>query len=315
MGFPKMIAGAALSAIALCIPAFAQPNERQGQGQAVVTILPAHKGDEAPANISQQDVAIKVNGKESSVTRFTPLRGENGRLELVVLMDSGARSSIGNQLSDIASFIKSLPPDAKVTVGAMQNGIARLAGPLTADHEAAAKGLRLPMGEPGSSASPYFCLSDLATHWPSNDQSARREVIMITDGVDYYHPTLDLDDPYVNAAIRDAARARLVIYSIYWQNRGRFDRTEYANTIGQNLLQQVTQATGGNSYWIGMGNPVSVTPYLEDIGHRLKNQYELSFIAPFGNKPEVADLKLKVNGIAGKVAAPGQVFVSRAIQQ
>lgn len=311
MRFINWKAGVALGAIAFCAPAFAQPNEGQGQGQAVVTILPSH--NEAPAQIGQQDVSIKVNGKDSTVTGLKPLRGENGRLELVILMDNGARSSFSSQLGDIADFVKALPPDTKVTLAYMQNGMARMTGPLTADRNAVLKGLRIPMGEPGASASPYFCLSDLAKHWPSNDQEARREVVMITDGVDYYHPSLDLDDPYVDAAIKDAVRARLVVYSIYWQNRGRFDRTLYANTLGQNLLQQVTQATGGYSYWIGIGNPVALQPYLQDIQHRLQNQYELSFVAPLGNKQQVADLKLRVNGIAGKIAAPGQVLVSRSM--
>jgi len=71
----------------------------------------------------------------------------------------------------------------------------------------------------------------------------------------------------------------------------------------------VTQATGGNSYWQGLGNPVSFQPFLQDIQRRLQNQYEVGFTAPV-KKAEVANLKLKVNGISGKVAAPGEVYVT-----
>ena len=93
----------------------------------------------------------------------------------------------------------------------MQNGRAVFSGPLTPNHATAAQQLHLPLGAPGADASPYFCLSDLAKRWPSNDRAARREVIMITDGVDYYHLQYDPEDPYVQAAIQDLVRANLVV--------------------------------------------------------------------------------------------------------
>jgi hypothetical protein len=300
----------AAGAMLLAVPIFAQ-NEGQGQGQAVITVLPAHD-KEVPANLTQQDLTIKVNGKDSTITNFTPLRGANSPVELVVVMDSGARTTLGTQLGEIQDFVKSLPPDAKVTLGYMENGVTRLSGPLTTDHNAALKGLHIPAGFVGEDASPYFCLSNLAKNWPSNDRTARREVVMVSDGIDPYYRGVDLDDPYMDAAISDSVRSGVVVYSIYWENKGRFSRTLWGNTIGQNLLLQVTQATGGNSYWEGLGNPVSFQPYFRDIQRRLQNQYEVSFTAPV-KKAEVANLKLKVNGISGKVDAPGEVYVGRGM--
>jgi hypothetical protein len=195
----------------------------------------------------------------------------------------------------------------------MQNGVARFSGPLTADRAEALRGLHITAGAPGSSASPYFCLSDLAKRWPSNDREARREVVMITDGVDYYNPRYDPDDPYVQSAVTDSVRAGLVVYSIYWQNRGRMDSTRYETNAGQNLLLQVTQATGGNSYWEGYGNPVSFEPFFKDLDRRLQNQYELSFTSALKGKPDVETMKLKVSGVAGKIDAPQQVLVNRAM--
>ncbi len=311
MSLLKVKAAIAAGALLLAVPVFAQ-NEGVGRGQAVVTVLPAH-GNEVPASLTQQDLSVKVNGKDSTITKWTPLRGANDRLELVVMMDSGARSSLSTQLSDIADFVKSLPPESKVTLAYMENGVARLTGPLTTDHNAALKGLHIPSGIAGGSASPYFCLSNLAKNWPSNDRSARREVVMISDGVDYYDARFDPQDPYMQAAISDSVRAGLVVYSIYWENKGRFDRTMLGNTAGQNLLLQVTQATGGNSYWEGLGNPVSFRPFFQDLQRRLQNQYELSFTAPLKNKPEISNFKLKVNGISGKVDAPGEVYVARSM--
>jgi hypothetical protein len=287
--------------------AFAQ-NENQGEGSAIITVLPKNSKDAAP-DISQQTIHVEVNGKQSQITGWQPLRGANAPVEVVLLVDDGARESLGREFDDITQFIRSLPPNVRFTIGYMENGRAALAGPFSTDRAKAAQELHLPLGLAGESASPYFCLSDLAKRWPSNDLSARREVILITDGVDYYHPQYDPEDPYVQDAMRDSVQAHLVVYSIYWRNTGRFDRTRYANDAGQNLLLEVTAATGGNSYWEGFGNPVSLSPFFEDFGLRLKNQYELGFQAPLRGKPELADLKVKISAPGAKITAPQQTWV------
>jgi hypothetical protein len=291
----------------LAVPAFGQ-SEGQTQGQAVVTVLP-DKNAQAP-NVSPRDLQVKINGKDATITNFQPLRGDNDRLEVVLMLDGGARSSLSTQFGDIKNFVNSLPPDAKATLAYMEYGTARLVSPLTTDRNAVLKGLRIPAGMPGENASAYVCLSDLAKHWPSQDRSARRIVVMITDGVDYYDPHYDPQDPYMEAAITDSVRSGLVVYSIYWQNQGRFDRTWYANNAGQNLLMQVTQATGGNSYWQGMGNPVSFQPFFKDLDRRLQNQYEIAFTAPV-SKPGVESMKVKSSTNGAKVDAPQQVYVGR----
>ena len=135
---------------------------------------------------------------------------------------------------------------------------------------------------------------------------------MITDGVDYYELRYDPDDPYVQTAIQDAARAHLVVFSIYWRNVGRVDRSGYENAAGQNLLLEVTDATGGNSYWIGTGDPVSLQPYFEDFSRRLNNQYELGFSAPLRGKAEVESLKVKVTAPDVKVTAPQKAWIAPA---
>ncbi len=233
---------------------------------------------------------------------------------MVVLIDDGARQSLGLQLPDIAKFIQALPPNAKVAVAYMQNGRAVFGGPLSTDRAAAIRELHLPFGgEAGASASPYFCLSDLAKHWPSTDAHARREVIAVTDGVDDYNRRYDPEDPYVQAAIEDSVRAHLIVYSIYWRNSGFADRTNYAAFSGQGLMAELTDATGGKSYWEGNGNPVSFQPYLADINDRLDNQYELDFMTPEGGKPQMASLKLKVAAQV-KFDAPQQVYVHPVTQ-
>ena len=290
-------------------PAMPEAATVQGEGKAIVTVLPK-KDREAPVNVTLQDVQAKVNGRDSNATGWVPLRGSDGRLELVVLMDSSARTSRGQQLADVSTFIQSLPADTKVALGYMENGRAVMAGPLSADHALVVRGLHLPAGTVGSSGGPYFCLSDLARHWPSNDNGARHEVLLITDGVDTYEPRYDPADPYVEAAMNDSIRAGLVVYSIYWTDRGRYDNTAAGADAGQNLLAALTQTTGGYNYWTGNGNPVSFAPFFEDLSWRLQNQYRLSVDGRLRDKPAVETLNLKVGGPAAKVYAPQRVFVT-----
>jgi hypothetical protein len=244
------------------------------------------------------------------VTNFTPLQDSNSPVELVLLIDGGARTSLGSQFSDLEKFVTEMPPNTRMAIAYMQNGRAAFSSQLSSNGADVLKGLHVSNGFPGSNASPYFCLSDLAKNWPSHDRTARREVLMITDGVDNYDRRFNPDDPYVDAAINDSVRAGVIVYSIYWKDMGRANNTEYANNAGQNLLQMVTQATGGNSYWQGMGNPVSLQPFLQDLRRRLNHQYELSFSAPSNGKPEVASLKVDLKVPSAKVAAPQRVLVT-----
>jgi hypothetical protein len=299
----------AAGAMLVSTSAFAQ-GEKDGQGQAIVTILPKHDGDQAP-NVSAQDLTIKVNGKDTKVSNFESLRNATDPIELVILIDSSARTSLGRQFDDITQFVNTLPPNVRVTFGYMMNGNSNLTGPFTTDHAAALNGMHLPAGGAGVNSSPYFCLSDLAKRWPSRETNVRREVVMVTDGVDEYNRRYDPEDPYVQAAIDDAVRAHLIVYTIYWTNRGRFDQTQYANNAGQNLMLAVTQATGGKSFWEGMGNPVSFQPYFEELTRRFKNQYELSFAVPMNGKPQIDTFKLKFKAAGSEVDAPEQVFVAR----
>jgi hypothetical protein len=307
----QLFALLAAASLLAASPAPAADQSQQGQGQAVVTIL---NGNEIPGGISQDALHLKVGGKDTQITGWTALQSPASPIEVVVLIDNDARGSLGTQMSDISKFIRGLRPDAKAAVAYMENGRAVLAGPFTADHAAAANELHLPTHSgPAVSASPYFCLSDLARNWPSTDAHARREVVMVTDGVDPYERRYDPQDPYVAVSIEDSIRARLIVYSIYWRNQGSFDQTAYAADDGQNLLTQLSEATGGNNYWVGFGNPVSFEPYFDDIDKRIHNQYELDFMTPIGSKPQMERLQLKTSAKA-KIDAPQQVYVHTGVE-
>jgi hypothetical protein len=292
--------------LAAVSPSIAQGSDEVA-AQTVITVV--SKNNEAAAPVQQQDIKVQVAGKPANITDLVPLRGDRAGLELVVLVDGSARTSLGTQLSEIKQFVQSLPPTTAVGIAYMQNGAAVFSQPLTTDKAKALQALRLPGGSPGSNASPYFCLSDLAKKWPSTNRENRREVVMITDGVDPYNLRYDPQDPYVQTAINDSIRAGLIVDSIYWHDMGRYDRGLYQNNAGQSLLSLVAQATGGKSYWQGLGNPVSFAPYFDDLSRRLQNQYELGFDVPAKSKPEIATLKVKLTMPDTKLDAPQKIAI------
>jgi len=211
-----------------------------------------------------------------------------------VLLDDSSRGNLGLQLNDIRNFVTGLPPNAQVAIGYMRNGTPNLVQNFTNDHAQAVKSLRLPTGSAGINGSPYFCLSALVKHWPGGDSNVRREVIMVTDGVDRYSGgRFDPEDPYVQAATSDAQKAGVIVYSIYYRGAGRFDQSRIVTDGGQNYLTQLSGSTGGKVYLEGFGNPVSFAPFLSDIQHKLQNQYELSFVSTA--KPGLQSIRVKTS--------------------
>src|SRR5271156_595476 len=275
-------------------------------GRAIVTVNP--KSAEGVTTIPRQTISLYENRKLQEVAGWVPLRGERSGLQLVVLLDDSSGGNLGLQLNDIRSLITGLPPTTQVAIGYMRNGTPNLVQNFTSDHAQAAKALRLPQGIAGSNGSPYFCLSDLVRHWPGGDSNVRREVIMVTDGVDRYSGArFDPENPYVRAATSDAQKAGVIIYSIYYRGAGRVDRSFAVTDGGQNYLTQISGDTGGKVYLEGFGNPVSFAPFLSDIQSKLQNQYELSFVSTA--KPGLQPIRVKTNQPNTRLQFPARVPV------
>ena len=160
----------------------------------------------------------------------------------------------------------------------MEYGKVVFAGPLTADYAAVLGGVRMPSGLPGTSGGAYFCLSDLARHWPSKDAQARREVVMVTNGLGYYQAHFDRYAPDVMSAIADSARAGLVVYSIYWAAPGPVRRGSVRELFRPKHPELRDRRNRRQELWMGTGDPVSFRPYFDELNRRFRNQYELGFV-------------------------------------
>jgi hypothetical protein len=258
------------------------------------------------SNLDVHALSLQVNGHDAPITSIRA--AGSGNVEIAILIDDGLRSMFGQQLGEVLNFVNGLPPNAKVLLGYMQNGSVRSSGHFTSDHEQIANQLRLTISVPGSSASPYFCLSDFVKKWPSQDHAARF-VLMITNGVDPYNgrpSVLNEDSPYVQAAQDDAQRAGVAVYSIYFPDAGM--RGGGVVLSGQTYLQQVGDATGGVLFNNGSIPPVSIAPYLDQFGRAINRSYEIGFMANANNKHDsLQRIRVKTTQSGVKVRAPQAV--------
>jgi hypothetical protein len=294
--------------ILLVVPGALRPaiGQEGSIARAVVTVTT--KSAEDTATVPRPTMTVYENRKLQQVTGWNPLRGERSGLQLVVLLDDSSRGNLGSQLNDLRTFLVGLPQSTQVAIGYMRNGAPNLAQAFTSDHAQAAQSLRLPTGTAGVNGSPYFCISDLVKHWPGGNQNVRREVIMVTDGIDRYSGgRFDPDNPYVQAATSDAQRAGVIVYSIYYKGTGRLDQSALATDGGQNYLTQISDSTGGQVYLEGFGNPVSFAPFLSDIQRKLQNQYELTYVS--SAKPGLQSIRVKTTQPNTSLKWPARVPV------
>ena len=290
-------------------PAISAPktNATSGPTHMVVTVRPG-PGDNRPDGLEVGDLTVLRGNIPAPVVRLERLSGDLADMQLFVLLDDSTRSSsLANQLPELKKFLESLPATTQVAVGYMRNGTFGLAQGFTADHSEAAHALRLPASIPGENGSPYFVLSDLAKHWPSKQPTNRRAVLMLTDGVDRYYTAADMDDPYANAAIHDALKEGVMVYSIYLRGAGLYGRNDWVANLAQSRLEEVSGETGGYAYSLGFSDPVTISPFLKDFRDRLDNQYRVTVEA--WNEKGVQPVKLRTELRGVKIEGPTHIYV------
>ncbi len=286
--------------VLLLAPLLSAQQEGPTPTQALITI----DSKTPPKTLTPQNLTLKVNNRDAELTSINPIRPN--RAQVAILIDDGLRTSFGRNLSDLKTWVGSLPPGTEIFIGYMQSGRVTPVQNFTTDYAAAANSLRLPLGSPGLSASPYFCLSDFVKRWPSEDTRKARFILMLTNGVDPYNGSTNItnqNSPYVATAITDAQRAGIPVYSIYYSDSG--FGGERGSFSGQSYLQQVAEGTGAQAYFQGLGNPVSLVPFLDQFRKAVAETYVATFNAP-GNK-ELVPLKVSTKLSGTKVRAPQQV--------
>jgi hypothetical protein len=273
-----------------------------GQGRAVVTAEGRHGA--APGTVSKDDVQVRLDQKPASVQDWIPLSGDQGALQLYIVIDDGEDADLANQYSALRDFMKQQPPDAHIGLAYLQNGAARIAVPVAEDRDRVSKALRVPLGEPGISASPYMGVSDLIKKWPA--ANARREIDPWSSP--------DPQNPYLEKAISDAQRAGIIVHTIYFPEGGHLGHSLWRANWGQTYLSELSDQTGGEFYWLGLSTPVSLTPYLNDLSQRLRNQYLLTTSEPQGatrGKEDLEPLHVSSTRSGVSLESPARIEIRR----
>ena len=321
----SLLALASITCVLLC----AEQNAR-AQGAAVpvhvVITDAALQGNATPPRLDMSAVKVKQGKTYLKVTQLVPARDSAAALQLFILIDDTLDTSIGNHLQELKEFIKTQPATTAVGVGYMSNAAVNVVQNFTQDHNAAANAIRLPRGNFSTMDSPYLSLISLVKGWPK--QTVRREVLMVTDGIDRlrgekpeptrmgpsYGPGIYHSMPQISVDATSASeisqRYNVIVYSIYGVGVGRAGRSSWDLQLGLSGLDKIAQETGGECFSLSTTQLVSFKPYLERLQNQLANQYFLEFTAvPKGKKGSLQRVKLETELKSSELLSPDNVWV------
>jgi len=282
----------------------AAPSNAQEKGATTVpvtmTVTASVLSNKRMPDLSQRDIAVTQGKQRLQVTEWAPAQGDRAGLELFILIDDSSNPALGMRLDDLKTFINAQPSTTLIGVGYMRNATVQVVQNPTTDHTAAANSLRLPLGSTGAYGSPYLSVIDLMKRWPAGQN--RREILMVTDGIDRARRGLGRHGLYANpdidSANQIAMRTGTMIHTIYAPGVGRLGRNYWEATNGQMGIAKLSDVTGGESFFLGLQQPVSFAPYLDQLQKVLNNQYLLSFSAQPGKKAQLQNVSINTE-VAG----------------
>jgi hypothetical protein len=306
------------------------------QVHMVITDEALRDDSEVPI-LRPENVQVKQGKTSLNVDHLIPARGDNAALQLFILIDDTCDTGIGNSLNDLRDFINAQPATTVVGVAYMSNATIQIAQNFTADHAAAAKSIRLPRGSVSSMDSPYLSLISLIKGWP--EQKVRREVLMVSDGIDRlrsdptsraaYSPTygrtprapmptstmstgMSTISPDADSASTTAQRYGVIVHGIYATGVGRMGRNSWEAQLGQGGVGKIADESGGEYYSLGTQTLVSFKPYLDRLQRVLDSQYYLVFGAVPKNKAGLQRVKISTEASGFEIAAADNVWVPAA---
>jgi len=274
--FPLLVFFVILAAVAVCSAnAAPQAGASNVPVTTVVTVLGPNYT--APPAVGKTDVVVHTGDRRADVVGWDAAQGEKSALQLAIVIDE--LSNIGNQLDDIRKFVQSQSKETSVGLFYAQNGITQVVAPFSTDHDAVAKKVRITSGYPGASTSIYLSLMDVMKKFSGG---GRHEILVIADGIDRFRG--DPFSPDVPLTIEKAQKAGIMIHTLYARGPDRFARNLFRSNYGQSNLAQMTDETGGESFFQGLDTPISFAPFLEQLDMVLHNQYFLTFTTPRSSK-------------------------------
>ena len=275
-----------------------------------VTATSREKGQEPP-HLAKEDFLVYQAHERRPVLSAVPQQGADNKLDLYIVVDEAIQSDVSLNFRDISAFVRELPSTARVAVLYARNGTVVAGRELTDDREAAVKALRIPLGRMEAGGGIYLSLADFAKHLPPAPDR-RRAVLFLSSGIDVYRGIRDSypgTNPDFEVAVDRLNRIGVTVYSIYVTPAAHFSRSFFLATNGQACLARLADETGGEAYFQGFQTPISMQPFLEEMGQHLAHQYVVTFSAKPRKKSgyESIHVTTEVSGV--DVTGPAEVYV------
>ena len=300
--------GAVVTAALLFTPSV-NAQSQAAAGNATFTVTAVGKKDADVSNIPKDDVQLFQGKDRKQIGDWK--KGDS--LYLAILIDDSLDSSVAGEWNGLREFIMAQPPSTSIMVGYVTDNGTRVLQDFTPNHELAAKALRIPIGIGSLGSSPYLGTIDLLKRWPNT--GPRRSVILITSGIDFFRGSgFGPFYPDLDPLISRAERQNTNIWTIYYPSASHRGRSFFLANNAQNNLDKLSQDTGAESYFLGTQSPVSIKPYLDEIGVHLNNQYLLTFAGSGGAKGKYQSMKVKTGLKDVELFTPASVWVPPAGQ-
>ncbi|HEX5604497.1 MAG TPA: hypothetical protein VFX63_18175 [Pyrinomonadaceae bacterium] len=288
--------------------AFAQPQSVTGDGAThgpgkPVTV-PVTIRVKEETELQNIDLSIHEDGEPQTIISLRGI-GTNSPITLVVLIQEDLVPSVGNEIKDMAEFVRKLPKGSRVMVGYLRTGSLQVKQRFTTDLEKAASALRPPTGSATNSPyNPYVEVIEALKRF-EGQPLGRRAILLVSDGldisrgVDSSSPTQSVD---LQRAINESQRRGVAVYSFYAPTI-----VAAANPVlisnAQSSLQRLSDETGGIPFFQGTGAPVSFVPFIRELDTSLQKQAALTFLSThLGKGFHKLEVKSSTQGV--RVAYP-----------
>lgn len=270
--------------------AFGQPTPQnitgdgatRGPGKPVTVPVTIRVKEET--ELQNIDLSIHEDGEPQAIISVRGIT--NSPITLVVLIQDDLVPSIGNEVKDMAEFVRKLPKGSRVMVGYLRTGSLQVKQRFTTDLEKAASALRPPTGSASNSPyNPYVEVIEALKRF-EGQPLGRRAILLVSDGldvsrgVDSSSPTQSVD---LQRAINESQRRGVAIYSFYAPSILAAQHPEFVSNA-QGSLQRLSDETGGIPFFQGTGAPVSFVPFIRELATSLQKQAALTFLSTHLNK-------------------------------
>jgi VWFA-related protein len=264
--------------------AFGQPQSITGdgatRGPGKPVTVPVTIRVKEETELQNIDLSIHEDGEPQTIISLRGI-GTDSPITLAVLIQEDLVPSVGNEIKDLAAFIRQLPKGSRVMVGYLRTGSLQVKQRFTNDLDRAASALRPPTGFASNSPyNPYVEVIEALKRF-EGQPLGRRAILLVSDGldisrgVDSSSPTQSVD---LQRAVNESQKRGVAIYGFYAPSIVAATHPELVSNA-QSSLQRLSDETGGLPFFQGTGAPVSFVPFLRDLDTSLQKQAALTFLS------------------------------------